>query len=128
MFMKGIIKNTEKLESFVGANSNFKGDIDTKGTLRIDGSMEGKVSADWVILGEKASVKGDISARGIVVGGKVEGNMHAKEIVEIKAKGQVTGDISTSKLMIFEGGVFDGRSFMQKGGEAKVVDFQAKGG
>lgn len=121
------IKSTEKLESFVGANSKFKGDIDTKGTLRIDGSLEGKVSADWVILGEKASIKGDISAKGIVVGGKVEGNLQAKEIVEIKSKGQVTGDISTNKFIIFEGGVFDGRSFMQKG-EAKVVDFQTKGG
>jgi cytoskeletal protein CcmA (bactofilin family) len=62
---KGIVKNTEKLESFIGVNSNFKGDIDTKGTLRIDGSMEGKISADWIILGEKAFVKGDVTAKGI---------------------------------------------------------------
>jgi len=125
---KGIVKNNEKLESFIGANSNFKGDIDTKGTLRIDGSMEGKINADWVILAEKASIKGDISAKGIVVGGKVEGNLYAKEIVEIKPKGKVSGDISTIKLTIFEGGVFDGRSFMQTGGEAKVVELQSKGG
>jgi len=125
---KGIVKNNEKLESFIGTNSNFKGDIDTKGTLRIDGSMEGKVSADWVILGEKAFIKGDISSKGIVVGGKVEGNLHAKEIVEIKPKGRVSGDITTMKLTIFEGGVFDGRSFMQTGGEMKVVELQSKGG
>jgi len=120
-------KNTEKLESLIGANSNFKGDIDTKGTLRIDGSMEGNVNADWVILGEKACLKGDVTARGIIIGGRVDGNLRAKEIVEIKSKGQVSGDISTNKLTIIEGGMFDGRSSMHKD-ESKVVEFQTKGG
>ena len=120
-------KNTEKLESLIGANSKFKGDIDTKGTLRIDGSMEGNVNADWVILGEKACLKGDVTARGIIVGGRVDGNLKAKEIVEIKAKGKVSGDISTNKLTIIEGGMFDGKSTMQKS-ESKVVEFQTKGG
>lgn len=118
-------KNTEKLESLIGANSNFKGDIDTKGTLRIDGSMEGSVNADWLILGEKALLKGDVTARGIVVGGRIEGNLKAKEIIEIKAKGQVYGDVSTSKLTVVEGGLFDGRSSMAKE-ETKIVEFQAK--
>lgn len=119
-------KNTEKLESFIGANSIFKGDIDTKGTLRIDGKMEGNVNADWVILGEKASLNGDVTARGIIVGGKIEGNLKAKEIVDIKSKGQVSGDICTNKLTIVEGGMFDGKSTMTKE-ESKIVEFQAKG-
>ena len=120
-------KNTEKLESLIGANSNFKGDIDTKGTLRIDGSMEGNANADWIIIGEQANIKGDMTARGIVVGGKMEGNLRAKEIVEIKSKGQVVGDIYTNKLTVVEGGIFDGRSSMAKE-EAKIVEFQAKNG
>jgi cytoskeletal protein CcmA (bactofilin family) len=120
-------KNTEKLESLIGANSKFKGDIDTKGTLRIDGSMEGNVNADWVILGEKACLKGDVTARGIIVGGRVDGNLKAKEIVEIKSKAQVSGDINASKLTIIEGGMFDGRSSMHKD-ESKIVEFQTKGG
>jgi cytoskeletal protein CcmA (bactofilin family) len=118
-------KNKEKLESFVGVNSNFKGDMDTKGTLRIDGTMDGNVTADWVILGEKASLKGNIAARGIIIGGKVEGNLKAKEIIEVKSKGQVSGDISTTKLSIVEGAVFNGKAFMEKE-ESKIVEFQAK--
>ncbi len=120
-------KNTEKLESLIGTNSNFKGDINTKGTLRVDGTLEGNVNADWVILGEKAYLKGDVTARGIIVGGKVDGNLKAKEIVEIKPKGQVFGDIQASKLTIAEGGMFDGRSSMLKD-ESKIVEFQTKGG
>jgi cytoskeletal protein CcmA (bactofilin family) len=119
-------RNTEKLEALIGANSHFRGDIDTKGTLRIDGTLEGSVTADWIILGEKSSIKGDLTSRGIVVGGRIEGNLRAKEIVEIKSKGQVYGDIHTSKLTIVEGGLFDGRSNMTKE-ESKIVEFQAKG-
>jgi len=118
-------RNTEKLESFVGANSAFKGNIETKGTLRIDGKLEGNVQADWVILGEKSLVKGDITARGIIVGGSVDGNLRAKEIIEIKSKGRVTGDTVTTKLTISEGGIFDGRSTMAKD-ESKVLEFQTK--
>ena len=73
-------RNTEKLESLIGSNSVFNGNIETKGTLRVDGSMEGNINADWVILGEKASIKGDVTARGIVVGGRVEGNLRAKRL------------------------------------------------
>jgi len=119
-------RNTEKLESLVGLNSSFKGDIETKGTLRIDGTMEGSATADWIILGEKASVKGDLTARGIIIGGRVEGNIQAKEILEIKSKGRVSGDIHSNKLTIAEGGVFDGRSSMSKE-ESKIVEFQVKG-
>lgn len=118
-------KNTEKLESFVGEGSVFKGEINTKGTLRIDGTIDGNIAADWVIIGGKSHVKGDITARGIIVGGKVTGNLKAKEIVEIKNKGQVFGEIFTSKLTIVEGAVFDGRSSMHKD-ESKVIELQTK--
>jgi len=117
-------KNKEKLESFIGTNSHFKGNIDTKGTLRIDGIMDGNANADWVILGEKASLKGDVVAKGIIIGGRVEGNLEAKEIVEIRSKGQVSGDIFTNKLTIVEGAVFNGRALMEKE-ESKIIELQA---
>lgn len=118
-------KNVEKLESFIGANSLFKGDVDTKGTLRVDGVIEGNIVADWVILGDKCHIKGDITARGIVVGGRIDGNIRAKEIVEIKNKGQLYGEIFTSKLVIAEGGILDGRTRMHQHEEAKVIEFHA---
>ncbi len=119
-------RKSEKLESFIGVNSTFKGEIDSKGTLRIDGNVDGNIKADWVILGEKANLRGNITAGGIIVGGKVEGNLMAKEIIEIKSKGQVFGDISTSKLTIAEGGRLDGRSTMIKD-DSKIVEFHTKG-
>jgi cytoskeletal protein CcmA (bactofilin family) len=120
-------RNTEKLESLVGVDSSFKGDICTKGTLRIDGNIEGNIEADWVILGEKSRVRGDIIARGVVVGGKVQGNLTVREICEIRNKGEIFGELSTAKLVIAEGGIFDGRSTMRKE-ETKVVELFSKEG
>jgi cytoskeletal protein CcmA (bactofilin family) len=119
-------KNTGKLESIIGADSLFKGEIETKGTLRVDGGVEGNIRADWVVIGEKALIRGDVEARGIIVGGKVEGNLRGKEIVELKNKGNVTGEIFSNKLTISEGAVFDGKSSMMKKDEQKVVELPSK--
>lgn len=116
-------KDREKLESFVGRNSQFTGDIATKGTLRVDGQITGNVEADWLILGAKALIKGNASVVGMVVGGTIEGNVTARELVEVKNKGQIVGDIVTTKLVVVEGGVILGRIAMQREG-AKVVELQ----
>ena len=118
-------RNTEKLESFVGSNSHFKGDIKTKGTLRIDGTLDGNVDADWLILGEKAHLRGDVAARGVVVGGKVEGTITSREVLEIKSKGHVIGDIIAVKLTVVEGGTLQGRSTMHRE-ETNVGELQSK--
>src|SRR3989339_949703 len=117
-------KNTEKLESFIGINSNFKGDIKTQGTLRVDGTVEGNIETDWLILGETSHLKGNAVSKGIIVGGRVDGNLTAREIIEIKTKGQVTGELATSKLSIAEGAMFDGRSSMIRE-ESNVIELQA---
>jgi cytoskeletal protein CcmA (bactofilin family) len=119
-------KRSEKLESFVGENSHFTGNVETTGTIRIDGLVEGHVQADWVVLGEKAIVRGNIIARGIVVGGKIEGNLLAKEIVDIKAQGVITGDIEASKFLVVEGGILNGRISMLADA-SNIVEFQQKG-
>ena len=118
-------KNTEKLESFIGINSNFKGDIKTQGTLRVDGTVEGNIETDWLILGETSHLKGNAVSKGIIVGGRVDGNLTAREIIEIKTKGQVSGELATSKLSIAEGAMFDGRSSMIRE-ESNVIELQAK--
>ena len=114
-------KKNNRIETIIGNNTNFKGEAQVKGILRVDGSFEGTIKAEWVIVGPEGNVKGDIQAKSIVVGGTVEGNLEADESVEIESKGQVIGDISTKKLTIIEGGLFEGKSVMRKNG-ANVVE------
>ncbi len=118
-------KEAEKLKSFVGAQSEFRGELTVAGTLRMDGVVTGRVLADEVILSEAAAIKGDVVARRIIVGGKVEGNIRASELVEIRSKGRVTGDIFTNNLSIMEGAQFNGKIEMRTD-ESKVLDFEPR--
>ena len=118
-------KDTEKLESLIGANTEFQGELRVKGTLRVDGQVDGRLNAEWVILSETAIVKGEVTAKKIMVGGRMEVNLKAHEVVEIKAKGIVLGDISTNKLSVKEGGEFNGKIEMRER-ESKVLDFEPK--
>ena len=74
-------KETDKLESFLGKNSNFKGELNVQGTLRVDGRVEGQLDADYLILSESAVVKGEIKAKRLIVGGTIDGCIRAQELV-----------------------------------------------
>ncbi len=118
-------KKEEKLDSVIGANCSFEGQIDIKGAIRIDGTIKGNVAADWIILGEHAKVQGDLSGKNIIVGGVVTGNIFAKENLEIRRTGKVYGEIRSCKLTIIEGGIFEGSSSSYNQ-ESVVVDIQSK--
>src|SRR5437867_1347864 len=92
------------------ANRTVLGDIESNGTLRMDGRLEGSIrNADVVVLGAAASVVGDISAREVIVGGTVHGNVTAATRVELQPSAVVTGDIEAGAIMIHEGGSVQGR-------------------
>ena len=116
-------RDPERMETFLGANSTFKGELKVKGTLRVDGLVEGCLEAECVILTEKGRVKGEVQGRKLIIGGAVEGNLRAQELVEIKSQGKIQGDISTQKLTVIEGAEYNGKIEMKKQ-EGKIIDFQ----
>ena len=106
-------KKQPKLDTIVGPESILKGELTSKGTVKIDGQLEGNVTADCLIIGEAGQMTGDVTSREIIVGGRITGNIHATDGVDIQSKGEVCGDIFAARLTIAEGGRFDGRSTMQ---------------
>jgi cytoskeletal protein CcmA (bactofilin family) len=107
------------VETIIGAGSFLRGEVASKGTVRIDGTFEGRVRADWIVVGESGVVGGAVICRGMIVGGKIEGTIHAGELVDIKTTGSVSGDIYARRLAVSEGGVFEGHSYMNKAREAE---------
>jgi len=106
-------KQLDTIESFIGQESSFNGNISTDKAVRIDGVLTGNVEkALGVIVGEKAKIKGNISAEYVVIDGDVEGNIIASEAVELLNKSKVVGSIKTKILSIAEGAVFEGKSSM----------------
>ena len=106
-----------KVDTVIGPGSIVKGEVHSRGTLRVDGNVEGKISADAsVIIGEKGVVKADITGAHIIIGGTVHGTVTAREKVEILSTGRLYGDVTTqaAKLLVAEGVIFEGRCSMSQ--------------
>jgi len=105
-------RKADRLKLVLGEGSKITGDIEALGTIIVDGTIIGHVIGEKAILGEKAYIKGDVVANNIIMGGKIDGSLKGKERVELRATGQVFGDIHTSRLSIMEGAIFQGKSYM----------------
>ena len=120
-----MFNDMQKLKSFLGTQSELQGDLTVTGIFRLDGNARGKIQADEVILSTTAVMNGAVAARKIIVGGRVEGSLRASDLVEIGSKGKVKGDIYTNKLVVIEGGEFNGRIEM-KTDKLNVLDFESR--
>ena len=89
--------------SVISEQCQFQGTLDLQGSLRIDGALEGNVdNAKYVTVSKTGTVKGDITAQGVVIIGKMTGDIVA-DSVEILADAKITGNIR-SKSILIEGG------------------------
>ncbi len=112
--IKGLFRKTDRFEVLIGAGSESKGNIRAAGTVKIEGRHTGNVAADFIIIQEKASVRGDVHTRTAIIGGAIEGNVSADELVEIKGTGRLDGAIYSRRLMVAEGGIFNGDAHLNK--------------
>jgi len=104
-----------ELATIIGKGTKIDGTITIEGSTRIDGTVTGKLDCnDSVTIGPTGSVKtAEIKAKVIIVGGRVEGNLLADEKVELQAKCEVVGDISSKSLLVEHGAIFHGSSNMK---------------
>jgi cytoskeletal protein CcmA (bactofilin family) len=110
-------KGDNKLGTIIGKGTNIEGTVNIEGATRIDGSVNGKLVAnDTVTVGPTGVVKAEIKARSIIVGGRVEGNLIASEKVELQAKSELIGDITSKSLLVEHGAIFHGSSKMKESG------------
>jgi cytoskeletal protein CcmA (bactofilin family) len=111
----------EPVQAHLGKGSRIEGRLSFEGSVRIDGTVEGEISAqDAVIIGDGAVINAQIQAETIVIKGKVTGDVLARTRVELRAPGRLTGNIVTPSLVIHEGVVFEGHCSMGGGTEAKL--------
>ena len=105
--------NIDESKTVLGSNAVFKGELNFKNTLCIDGEFEGKLTtSDKLIVAEKGDVRADIEAGIVICKGKIRGNIIASQKVEIHSTGKILGDVMSPALMIELGAVFIGKSYM----------------
>ena len=95
----------------LGSTLKVKGKISSDEDLQIDGTVEGPISLQGhrLIVGRTAQLSSEVTAREVIVYGKVTGNLRASDRVEIKKDGELIGDILTARIRIEDGAYFKGR-------------------
>lgn len=104
------------LNSIIGQGCKFKGDIELKGTIRIDGEFDGQVKCpETLIIGKTGVVKANVDVKNAIIGGKLIGNITGTNKIELQSGSHVEGDIQTARLVIDEGVFFEGSCKMGPG-------------
>lgn len=107
-----------KVVTIIGPGTTVSGEIKSKGTIRIEGMISGKLqSDDTIVVQESGRVKADLVAGQVVISGEVQGNVFAHERLEVTAKGKLVGDITAPRVSIAEGVLFEGQCTMKAPGQ-----------
>jgi cytoskeletal protein CcmA (bactofilin family) len=97
----------------VGRGARIEGNLISAGSLRIDGQVRGKITAEGdVSLSPQSEVQADIDARNVVVAGTFKGNIVAANRAELAKGGRVDGNVTSKVLVVAEGATFTGQSVM----------------
>lgn len=107
--------NTDTYDIIVGANTKIDGDITSEGSVRIEGTINGAITAKGnLIVGPAAHVTGNIDCGNIEISGNVKGNITASGNTQVYPSGSLIGDLDVISFNIEEGAVFDGNCKISK--------------
>ena len=97
-------------QATIGRSVVIKGEVSGTESLYIDGRIEGTVnfSEHRVTIGRNGSVAANISAREVVILGKVQGNIQCSDRLDIRSEGALTGDVVTQRISVEDGAILKG--------------------
>ena len=100
----------------IGKSVIIKGELSGSEDLYVDGQVEGSIelSGNKLIIGPHGQVRANVNAKGVIVQGKLDGNILAGERVELTKSAIVVGDIATQRVAIEEGAYFKGKVDIQR--------------
>ena len=100
----------EAVISIIGVGMTIKGDSETDGSLRIEGTIRGSVRAGKsVVVGRDGLVDGSIYTQDAVISGRVSGGIHAISRLELLATSEVSGEIEAPRMQVEEGAKVHGQ-------------------
>lgn len=115
MLKKKNTSKNDKVETIIGVGTDFKGNLSSKGIVRVDGKIEGDIATgDNLIVGEQGKVYATIKSKSVTVAGEVNGNIECSESLEILSTGKLYGDAKVANIFIDDGAVFDGNCEMKQ--------------
>ena len=99
----------KEAETIIGHSIKVKGNFHGQGNIIIEGTVEGSVKTDgYLLIGEKANITADISAKNAKIGGTILGSVTIQDYLEIKASAKIKGDIQAAQISIEKGASLNG--------------------
>jgi cytoskeletal protein CcmA (bactofilin family) len=103
------------MNTIIGKDTVINGTLDVQGSLRIDGTVKGKIiCSDCVTVGATGLVEAEIEAATAIIAGRMNGNVHTSEKIELQAKCEMEGDLKAKSLVIEQGAIFCGACNMKE--------------
>lgn len=102
--------NSSLEQATIGKSLVIKGEVSGAEALYIDGRIEGSINVpdNRVTVGRHGTIEANISAREVVIMGKVHGNIECSDRLDIRAEGSVTGDVITQRISVEDGAILTG--------------------
>ncbi len=108
-------KTTEMIQTVntIGAGTIVTGDIQSKGDIRVDGTLKGSINTSGkVVLGNEGVVEGDVVCNSADISGNIKAKITVSQLLSLKSTAKLNGDIVTNKLSIEPGATFTGSCSM----------------
>lgn len=106
-------KSSSNSATLISAGTVLKGDVKSENDLRIDGTIQGNVkSSAKIVVGPSGYVEGNIEGGHADITGKVVGNITVKELLQLREKSNVNGNLIAGKLQVDPSAVFNGKCQM----------------
>jgi len=104
-----------RYETVLNQGTEFTGTLLIKAPVHIHGRVVGNVQCeDYLVIGEESQIIGDLSAKLISIGGKVNGKVEATELVTLLSTARLTGEIYSPRLTVFDGAIVEGTIHMSQ--------------
>lgn len=99
--------------NLIAHGTTIDGNITSNGDIRVDGTLKGTLKTKGkVIVGDSGVINGEVSCKNFEVEGSIDGKIFVSELLSLRAKSKLTGEITTNKLAIEPGAHFTGKCDM----------------
>ncbi len=122
--MAGIQQNAGSVYNALTSGSKIIGTVIADSDIRIDGVVEGDVKCSGkVVLGEHGRIQGTVECHNAEIMGILDGKIHVKHSLALRASSKTNGEISTQTLMVEPEAVFNGSCIMSKQSVEQTVKY-----
>jgi cytoskeletal protein CcmA (bactofilin family) len=120
-------ENSNPAINIISETTKIKGDINATDDIRIDGELNGNISAKGrLVIGPKGKIVGEIDCNNVEISGYIKGKVTANDLLNMKETSKIEGDIVAGKLSVEPGAIFTGSCTMKGINAPNVIIPKAK--